>query len=337
MASIAAIVSYIIIAFVVIWLVLILTVLQPDEVSEHPNEQIDTGITFSDTVSPKTSHQLKSYATKKHEFKSLDLDTLTPAVRSDLSIPLKPVPQSTEWLFIRTVNDHGKLNAAVQKEPSAKQHKPIRIITNKHAEAPHVVVKKETPLPKAGRPAYELSWPPVLSDQTTMPDGDGYDIMPMIDLKVPRFFLPKEGEDYNKVGSKVNGEETIFLMIASYRDFQCRETITSAYSRADHPERLYIGAVDQVVPGDIGCLDLDVPCSEDSSQMICKYRDQISVYKMDAQYATGPVTARHVGDRMYRGQYFVMQMDAHCQFVRHWDKLIIDQWRSTHNEMAVMR
>lgn len=236
---------------------------------------------------------------------------------------------------------------------TAKQH--IRADTEHHAQVigPTPVKTDVTPIVlnvgnkqqppskthKDGQPLkpYELSWPPVLSDQTTMPDGDGYDIMPMIDLKVPRFFLPKEGEDYNKVGSKVNGEETIFLMIASYRDFQCRETITSAYSRADHPERLYIGAVDQVVPGDIGCLDLDVPCSEDSSQMICKYRDQISVYKMDAQYATGPVTARHVGDRMYRGQYFVMQMDAHCQFVRHWDKLIIDQWRSTHNEMAVMR
>lgn len=55
-----------------------------------------------------------------------------------------------------------------------------------------------------------------------------------------------------KIGTKVNGQETIFLMIASYRDFQCRETIESAYRMADHPERLFVGAVDQVVPGDIG-------------------------------------------------------------------------------------
>jgi hypothetical protein len=39
---------------------------------------------------------------------------------------------------------------------------------------------------------------------------------------------------------------------------------------------------------------------------------------------------------MYRGQTFVMQMDAHCLFVRHWDSLIINQWASTHNEMAVL-
>ena len=99
---------------------------------------------------------------------------------------------------------------------------------------------------------------------------------------------------------------------------------------------LFLGAVDQIVPGDIGCLDIDIPCSQDPTQMICKYRSQISVFKMDGAFATGPVTARHVGDRMYRGQYFVMQMDAHCLFINHWDTLIIDQWRMTHNEMAVL-
>ncbi len=183
---------------------------------------------------------------------------------------------------------------------------------------------------------HELKWPPVLADGTISSE-DGEETMPLVGLKVPKFWSAPEGVPLNSVGSRVNGEETIFLMIASYRDFQCRETITSAFSRADHPERLFIAAVDQTVPGDTGCLDLAVPCSEDASQPICRYRDQISVYHMDAQFATGPVTARHVGDRMYRGEYFVMQMDAHCLFVNHWDSQIIAQWRLTHNEMAVLR
>jgi hypothetical protein len=182
----------------------------------------------------------------------------------------------------------------------------------------------------------ELKWPPVLPDGS-FPESDGYDVMTSTGLKVPKFWVPPAGTDLNKIGSHVNGEETIFLMIASYRDFQCHETITSAYMRADHPERLFVGAVDQVVAGDTGCLDLEVPCSVDSNQPICKYRDQISIYKMDAATATGPVTARHIGDRMYRGQYYVMQMDAHCLFVRHWDTKIITQFKSTKNEMAVLR
>jgi Glycosyltransferase (GlcNAc) len=181
-----------------------------------------------------------------------------------------------------------------------------------------------------------LRWPPVTVNGT-IPLSDGFDQMPLTNITVPRFWEPPINEDLNKVGSKVNGHETIFLMIASYRDFQCRETITSAFNKADHPERLFVGAVDQLVPGDIGCLDIDIPCSTDPNQAICKYRDQIAVFKMDAEYATGPVTARHIGDRMYRGEYFVMQMDAHCLFVRHWDTKIVDQWKSTKNEMAVLR
>jgi hypothetical protein len=179
------------------------------------------------------------------------------------------------------------------------------------------------------------NWPPVLHDGS-IPTEDGYDVMTFTELKVPKFWTPDEGTPLEQQGAKVNGIQTIFLMIASYRDFQCRETITSAFKRADHPEALFIGAVDQVTEGDIGCTTLDVSCADDPTQMICKYWDQISIFKMEAELATGPVTARHVGDRMYRGQYFVMQMDAHCHFVRHWDTKIKEQWASTKNEMAVL-
>lgn len=184
-------------------------------------------------------------------------------------------------------------------------------------------------------PANQLSWPPVAVDGS-IPLRDGYDNMTMTNLAVPRFWDPPAGVPLEKVGSKVGGIETIFLMIASYRDFQCRETIASAFGNADHPEALFIGAVDQLSAGDIACTKLDVPCETNPDQLICKYRSQISSFTMSAEMATGPVTARHIGDRMYRGQYYVMQMDAHCQFVKHWDTLLIAQWRETRNEMAVL-
>lgn len=163
-----------------------------------------------------------------------------------------------------------------------------------------------------------------------------FDVMPVTELRVPKFWKHKPETAIRDIGSKINGRETIFVMIASYRDFQCRETIASLFSRADHPDRLFVGAADQVVDGDIGCATLPKPCEEDPEQALCKYRNQITVYKMDAKLATGPVTARHIGDRLYQGQYFAMQLDAHCEFTRHWDTNIIDQWRQTGNEMAVL-
>lgn len=210
--------------------------------------------------------------------------------------------------------------------------KPVPVMP----KGPIVSERSEDVATKDEEPPSERSlgciWPPVTA-QGEFPCG--FDMLPLLNIKVPKFWTPPDDE-FPSWRSYMNGEETIFIMIASYRDFQCRETIASALSRARHPERLFIGAVDQVVPGDIGCLDLEVPCTENHDQLICKHKDQISLYKMDAKEATGPVTARHIGDRMYRGQHFSMQLDAHCQFVRDWDVKLVDQWKSTKNEMAVL-
>jgi [Skp1-protein]-hydroxyproline N-acetylglucosaminyltransferase len=48
------------------------------------------------------------------------------------------------------------------------------------------------------------------------------------------------------------------------------------------------------------------------------------------------VFARHLGHRLYRGEYFAMQSDAHITFVKGWDNEIIEQWHSANNEMAVL-
>ena len=57
-------------------------------------------------------------------------------------------------------------------------------------------------------------------------------------------------------------------------------------------------------------------CNDDpSSSLLCKYSHQIDSYVLDAELAVGPTFARHIGSRMYRGEYFAMQTDAHMEFV----------------------
>jgi hypothetical protein len=112
------------------------------------------------------------------------------------------------------------------------------------------------------------------------------------------------------------GERTIYVAIASYRDWQCRDTVTSIFSRAKFPERVRVGVVDQIVEGEDGACDAPYkPCSEDPEQHLCKYKDQLDVFQVDAQLAIGPVFARHIGHRMYRGEYYYMQSDG----VYSWD------------------
>ena len=132
-------------------------------------------------------------------------------------------------------------------------------------------------------------------------------------------------------------ERSIFVAIASYRDYQCRDTVTSIFERAAYPDRIRVGVIDQVNDGeDVNCDAPYVPCSDNSEQMLCKYKNQLDILKVDPLLSVGPVFARHLGHRLYRGEYYSMQSDAHVSYANNWDVDIINQQEATKNEMAVL-
>lgn len=126
------------------------------------------------------------------------------------------------------------------------------------------------------------------------------------------------------IGSFFESHETIYASIASYRDPECSETVVDLFARAEFPQRIRLAILDQIADG-------DTPC-----QVPVEYKDQVDVFTLDAKYAVGPVFARHLAHRFYRGEYFAMQIDSHVRFTEHWDTDIIQQWKSARNEMAVL-
>jgi hypothetical protein len=75
-------------------------------------------------------------------------------------------------------------------------------------------------------------------------------------------------------GSNIRGEDcpinqrTIFIGIASYRDYQCRQTLETAFRRAANPNRIRVGVVDQIVVGeDVACNEPIKACEEDPEQV----------------------------------------------------------------------
>lgn len=132
-------------------------------------------------------------------------------------------------------------------------------------------------------------------------------------------------------------ERTIYVAIASYRDYQCRDTVTSIFERASYPDRIRVGVIDQIDDGeDLHC---DAPyeaCTENPEQMLCKYKNQIDILQLDPLLSVGPVFARHLGHRLYRGEYYYMQSDAHVTYANNWDVDIISQQEATKNELAVL-
>lgn len=132
-------------------------------------------------------------------------------------------------------------------------------------------------------------------------------------------------------------KRTIFVAIASYRDWQCKHTVESIFSRAKYPERVRVGIVDQIVDGDDICNEpIHETCELMPEQAICRYASQIDEFVMDAPLSVGPVFARHIGHRQYRGEYYSMQSDAHVTFTQNWDEDIIEQHEATGDEMAVL-
>lgn len=224
---------------------------------------------------------------------------------------------------------------------------------------------EEEPLNKG--PIPEAQWPVSIRDE----DGNFEEVIhpghkakghPDVPMMLPRFWIDDPVAIHQntlmsrdlamKIGSCINPDEhgtkargddcplserTIYVAIASYRDWQCRDTVTSIFSRAQHPERVRVGVVDQIVEGEDGPCDAPYkPCSEDPEQTLCKYKSQLDVFQVDAPLSIGPVFARHIGHRMYRGEYYYMQSDAHVTFTRNWDEDIIRQQEATKNEMAVL-
>lgn len=130
---------------------------------------------------------------------------------------------------------------------------------------------------------------------------------------------------------------TIYVSISSFRDWRCRVTIESIFGRAKYPDRIRVGVVDQTSPDfDPSCDVAISPCDTHPNQALCKYHQNIDVYELEASLAVGPTFARHIGNRMYRGEYYALQIDAHTTFVQDWDADIITQFEEAKNDMAVL-
>ena len=158
-------------------------------------------------------------------------------------------------------------------------------------------------------------------------------------LKVPRFWRPTQygpdgvraflgnyGErlmtpkEAAQIGSYFNDQETVYVSVASYRDPECTPTIEDLFERAKYPERIRVAIIDQRTGDDPFCTRPAEPCEESPDQTMCKYSHLIDVYEVAAPLSIGPVFARHLANRMYRGEYFAMQVDSHVRFINDWDE-----------------
>jgi len=130
---------------------------------------------------------------------------------------------------------------------------------------------------------------------------------------------------------------SIFLSIATYRDAECVNTIKWAYEKAKNPDKLFVGLVQQnchencvsgvLDGGVVESVGPDVDCyksfCEGEGMEFCD-NGQVRVLNIEESESLGPYAARFFASKLWFGEQWYMQIDAHMTFAQHWDAISVN-------------
>ena len=142
---------------------------------------------------------------------------------------------------------------------------------------------------------------------------------------------------------------SIYLSLATYRDENCINTIKWAYEKAKHPEKLFVGLVQQNCHKDCrsGVLEggkvEDVPPDENCYELFCEgegkefcKKGQVRLLEVDEPESLGPYAARYFASKMWYGEQWYMQTDAHMTWKPDWDEISVDMLKRAPSKKPVI-
>jgi hypothetical protein len=126
--------------------------------------------------------------------------------------------------------------------------------------------------------------------------------------------------------------KTIFVSIASYRDFYCSKTLESLYMNASYPNNIYVGLCIQNMEGDEDCVL--------KNELIKPYQKNIITIRLNNYEAKGPTWARYLCTTLFNNQDYFFQIDSHTLFEKGWDidciNMIDEIKRNTESKEVVL-
>jgi len=142
---------------------------------------------------------------------------------------------------------------------------------------------------------------------------------------------------------------SIFLSLATYRDENCLNTIKWAYEKAKNPEKLFVGLVQQnchkdcmsgiLEGGKVEPVEPDPDCykefCEGQGKEFCE-RGQVRVLNIDEPESLGPYAARYFASKMWFGEQWFMQTDAHMTFAQDWDAVSVEMLQKCPSKKPVI-
>jgi len=145
-------------------------------------------------------------------------------------------------------------------------------------------------------------------------------------------------------------DDSLFLSLASYRDENCLNTITNAYSMAKNPDKLFVGLVQQNCEENcrsgvlVGGKMEDVEPDEDCHKAFCESpygkqfcaKDQVRALHIQESESLGPYAARYFASKLWNGEQWYMQIDSHMTFAKNWDAISIQMLKKAPTKKPVI-
>jgi len=156
----------------------------------------------------------------------------------------------------------------------------------------------------------------------------------------------------------VRDDDSLYVSLAAFREHLLGKSLMSAFEKAKDPSKLYFGAIVQNCFGLNGTVcktGLQVvgkdkngrdrtsvspkPPDENGIEEFCKhpkYKKYCDSGQVRAIYihdtdALGPQTARFYASKLWGGETYFMQMDAHLEFAPNWDEFYINEAKASKN------
>ena len=116
--------------------------------------------------------------------------------------------------------------------------------------------------------------------------------------------------------------ETICIEIAAYKEFELLNTVHSALLQADNPNRIHFSI----------CYQYDL--KDDYYELLKIPHCRIKYFKESE--TKGLCFARNHCQHLIEDEEYVLQIDAHMRFVKHWDTKMIEQLLGTKDKNAII-
>ena len=174
--------------------------------------------------------------------------------------------------------------------------------------------------------AYCGAGPAIFNEQT-----EGWE---PLKLTVQSDYMPKPTNSWKEAGTD------IFVGISHYRDARCSETLKNLFTKAEFPDRVYVGVIEHIHMEEdhLNCLaDYCRATGQGSLESgRCPHAKQVRLLDVSFKDARGPGVSRYMQQRLHDGEEFCLQIDAHSDVVPHWDSAMLQTWAATGNEYAVL-